>query len=792
VAKDTPTADVAPMLQRKRKFPVSRRAFIIGGAATVGLAIGYVVWPRSYPLNLPLREDERLINGWVKIGTDGRVVVIVPQAEMGQGVYTALPQVLADELGAAWQSVSVEPAPWHPLYANTGVLGEVVGDLPPQLQGIATWAGSEVIKRMNLHLTGGSTSVRGYAQKMREAGAVARALLCKAAAREWKVEWTECTTQGGQVIHGDKTLSFAELAAKAADETPPSDLVFRPAAERTLVGRSIPRLDVPSKVDGTAQFGSDIRLPKMAYAAIVAAPFAVTGGVTIDRKQPKLGEGVFGVIDRPGWVAVVADRYWLAKQTIDALDVKITARFSDDVESDWLDRRILAELRAKPGHIYELDGSFEGKFGDPKAVTAATYEVPYLAHACLEPMTATARVNDDGTVEIWAPTQSITLVAWRVAAALGIEARMVKVYPTLLGGGFGRKAEADACVQAAEIAKEARRPVQLIWSREEDFAQDKYRPAAAARMRATVGADGLIDAWDCKLVGQSVTGSFGGRNMPDQARSEPDHSSVQGAVDLPYALPNRHVAHVLMNLPVPVGYWRAVGHSYTGFFIESFIDEVAVAANQDPLAFRLKHLAQSPRHAAVLKRAADRAGPAPAGRGRGYAMHESFGSIAAIAMDVALEPGGQIAVRSVVCAIDCGPVVHPDIVVAQMESGVIDGLSAALYGRVDFKGGLPVQRNFDAYKLMSLAESPEIVVDLVASEGPMGGVGEVGLPPAAAALTNAIFNLTGTRVRKLPVQGQALALGTAEQPQRDASYLLEPAGAAPGAPAPEGAEALAP
>ncbi len=719
---------------------VSRRTLLIGGGAAVGLVVGYAVWPRHRALNWAAGKDETLINGWVKIGTDGRVTVAVPQAEMGQGVYTSLPQILADELGADWKTVAVEPAPLHPIYANKGMTLDAVKAMPAALQGIGGWAMRELVERFDIQMTGGSTSIRGFHDTVRLAGASAREMLCRAAAREWDADWRDCKAEGGFVVWQARRARFAELAGKAAAEDAPSSPELRAVASRTLMGKNVPRLDVPGKTDGSARFGADVRLPGMRYAA-------VRSGAAGDPKllAATAPAGV-AMVKGPTWVAVVADGWWAAKTGLD----QVTAGFAGAEKSPgpWME----AELRG----ALSRTGTEVASHGDSEVTgrtVTADYSVPFLAHACMEPMNATARVAN-GRAEIWAPTQSTTVVVWAVAKALGIDESAVTCHPTLLGGGFGRKAEADACVQAALIAQAVKAPVQLIWSREEDMAQDRFRPAAAARMTATLGPDKHIAAWRSRVAVPDVMSSFSARNLPAIAgKPKASAEGVDGTQALPYDLPGFSAEHVLVDLPVPLGFWRSVGHSFSGFFVESFVDEMAHAAGADPGAFRLAMLKNAPRHAAVVQAVLNASGPLGSdgpGAARGMALVESFGSIVAQVAEVRIE-GTEIKVTSVWTAIDCGPVVNPAIVRSQIEGGIVYGLTAALKGQVTFEGGKAVQQNFDSYPLLTLAETPEFETIIMASSAPLGGVGEPGTPPIAPAVANAVYAATGRRLRDLPL-----------------------------------------
>jgi len=744
------------MASKLRLPHVSRRKLLVGAGVGAGLVVGYLAWPRNRALNWTARPGETVVNGWLKIDTSGRVIVAVPQAEMGQGVYTALPQLVADEVGADWRTVGVEPAPLHPVYANTFFAEQGSKALPSLVQGMARWALTEVVRRYSIQLTGGSTSVMAYHDTLRLAGASARTLLCKAAARRWDVDWEECDTANGFVEHRGKRVRFADII----DEVDPEDAPEEPKLRATprLIGRSVPRIDVPAKVDGSARFGLDVRLPGMVYAAVRAGPIDGAKLASVDAAAARRQPGVLDVVEGPTWVAVVADRWWAARSALDA----VTARFEASeatASSPAIDKALRAALAADDLEpVADEGGAAEALRTGP--VVQATYGVPFLAHACLEPMNATVRLTEDGA-EVWAPTQSATLVNWRVADALGLAEDRVTVFPTLVGGGFGRKAETDVCVQAALVARAVKRPVQLIWTREEDTLQDKFRPAARARMRGKLGPDKRVAAWEARIAVPNVGSSFMSRNVPALGGNEDSANAqaLEGAVHMPYDLGAVRVEHAPVVTPVPLGFWRSVGHSYTAFFVESFVDELAHASGVDPLTFRLRMLAKSPRHAEVLRRAAAEAGfmgLSEDGSAQGLALHESFGSIVAQVAEVAIKDG-QIEVRRVTCAVDCGRVVNPDIVRQQMEGGIVYGLSAALHEAVTFAGGMAEQTNFDAFPLLTMAEAPEIDVHIIDSIEPPGGVGEPGVPPIAPALANAVFAATGVRVRELPFAGKALA-----------------------------------
>ncbi len=740
---------------------VTRRNLLIAAGVGGGLAIGWAVWPRRYGLNWTAGEGEHVINAFIKIGVDGRVTVAVPQAEMGQGIWSGLAQIVADELGADWRAVGVEPAPLGPDYANRGAMIDQVAQMSETMRGIATWAGGRLVEYFDLQMTGGSTSVRGFEAPLRHAGAAAREMLCRVAARRWDVDWEACDTRDGFVVHKANRLAFADLASDARIEDAPSEPRLR--VTPLLSGKPLLRLDIPSKTDGSARFGADVRLPGMMYAAIRQGPIGATRK-SIDTSSLPAGARLVAAAD---FVAVVADGWYAAKTALDT--VKTSYAAATNPAGPWLEAGIKAALDApgkqvrddgNVGRVFESGGDIAGAASGGKIAGAASggyiiadYTLPFLAHACLEPMTATARF-EAGKCEVWVPTQSATLANWAVARALDIAQTDVTIFPTLLGGGFGRKVETDAAVQAAIIAKAVARPVQLIWSREEDFAHDMWRPAVAARLRGAADASG-VTAWDAIIAAPDIGASFMGRNIPALASSpSASASAIEGSVYLPYAIDNIRVVHALADGTVPLGFWRSVGHSFSGFITESFVDELAAAAKVDPGAFRLAMLKDKPRHAAVLRAVLKAGGPlgqiAP-GVGRGVAMVESFGTIVAQVAEVELVEGEPPRVTNVWAAVDCGRVINPDSVRAQIESGIIFGLTAALHGRVDFANGEARQSNFDSYPLLSMAEAPRIAVMLIASNQAPGGVGEPGTPPIAAAVANAIFAAGGGRRRDLPL-----------------------------------------
>ena len=740
------------------RLAVTRRTLLVAAVAGGGLAIGWAVWPRAQTRGWALAAGETPLNAHVKIGADGRVVVAVAQAEMGQGIWSALAQIVADELGADWRAVGVEPAPLGPDYANPGLALGAAAGLSEPMRSVVMAAGVRVARYFNFQITGGSNSVRAWEMPLRTAAAAARQMLIEAAARRWAVDAAQIDTAGGFVVYKANRLPFHALVGEVDPADAPADPVLRLA--RRLAGQSVLRLDIPAKVDGSARFGIDVRLPGLAYAAIDQGPI---GARVASHTAPPLPKGV-QVVAQPGFMACVADSWFAAHKALQSLRINWAA--GESPPGPWLEAAVRGALAAdgQPFGPTGTVGTAVREAGDVAAALAGTgvitaeYALPFLAHACLEPMTATARVAD-GRAEIWAPTQSATLAARAVAQALDIDADDVVVHPTLLGGGFGRKVEGDACAQAALIARAAGRPVQLIWSREEDMAHDMFRPAVAARLHGQAGANG-ITGWNAAIAVPDVGAAFAGRNLGSFAgRPSAGAGAIEGAVHLPYAIPNIRVQHCLADCTAPLGFWRSVGHSFTGFIVESFVDELAGRAAVDPGTFRLAMLKDQPRAAAVLAAVLEMGGPlgrdAEPGPGgaivaRGVALVESFGSIVAQIAEVAATPGQRPRVTRVWAAVDCGRVINPDTVTSQIEGGIVYGLSAALFGRISFAGGRVEQDNFHAYPLVTMADCPQIDVRIIPSDAEPGGIGEPGTPPIAPAVANALFAATGKRWRTLP------------------------------------------
>ncbi len=722
---------------------ISRRGFIVGGAlAGGGLVLGYALRPFS---NLPAARalvggDGALLTTWVKIAPDNTVTVFVPHAEMGQGVQTALPMMLAEELDADWTLVRMEQAPADPAFANAGLArGYLRGDasIPALLAGPSDFAFRKIAEFMNLQITGGSLSVRATGvDGMRRTGAAARWMLIQAAAAEWGVPAREITAANSRLAHAgsNRSATYGELATRAADFDPPADLPLKPRAEYTIVGTSKPRFDIPAKVEGSARYGVDMRLPGLLYAAVRSCP--VFGGAVAkyDAASVSSRRGVKGVVAIPGGVAVVADNWWRAKQALEALEISwdegAGALHSSESIYAGMEQALDAGGLEKDYSFGDADKALRGAV----QIVVRSYRVPYLAHATMEPMSCTVQRAGD-KLEIWGGFQDGLGARAHAAKTAGLPFENVTLHHTARGGGFGRRGPTlNYLEQAIAIAQQVEAPVNLIWSREEDMTQDNYRQASVSRMKAGLDSNGRAIAW---------LQEFTEKHDPEDATW------------IAYGIPDRAARFVNGTDPIPFGPWRSVDNSHHGFFVESFVDELAHEAKRDPFEYRRDLLADAPRHRAVLEAAAEMSGwgtPLPKGRGRGISLKESFGTIVAQVAEVSVGVDGRARVDRVFCAADPGEVVHPDGFAAQIEGGIIYGLTAALYGEISIDKGRVVEKNFGDYPMLRLADAPAIQVRIIASGARTGGAGEPGTPPTAAALANAVFAATGTRVRSLPLR----------------------------------------
>jgi isoquinoline 1-oxidoreductase beta subunit len=755
-----------------------RRTLLLSGAAGAGaLLVGWGLLPARSRVGrsgtLPRVDGEFGLNGWIKIGADGRVLLAMNRSEMGQGVHTALAMLAAEELDVPLASVRLIPAGHDTLYGNVAMF---VGSLPfhprDSEPGAETglvksghWIVGKVARELGINATGASSSVADAWDVLRWAAATARAQLVGAASLRWRLPAADLTVKDGVVSHPSGPRAHYGELAKEAVATPAGTVRLKDRSAWKLIGRAAPRIDLPAKIDGSAVFGIDVRQPGQLFAVVRHAPVLGGSPGRIDTEAAMKRPGVLRVVrlgsygGSTGAVAVVAQSTWHAMQGAQALEVDWRAPPAGVPDSrtilDTLERTAREAARQGGGFAFHSRGDVKQADQSAARRVEAVYRAPYLAHAALEPINCTAQV-EDGRVQVWAPTQVPGMARAIAARVAGVDEEAVTVHVTYLGGGFGRRLEVDCVGQAVRVALEtAGRPVQLVWPREEDTTHDFYRPAGAAVMQASLDAEGAVTGLTITSAGDAITPRWMERGLPQLAGpvDPPDKTVSEGLFDLPYGFANQRIAHVATRSGVPVGFWRSVGHSHNAFFSECFIDELAHDARQDPLQFRLALLRGMPRHAAVLRLAAEKAGwrsPLPAGRARGLALHESFGSLVAEVVEVSLA-NGQPTVHRVVVAADIGTVVNPGIVAQQMESAVIFALSAALHGRIDIVGGAVQQSNFHDVPMVKLADSPQIETHLVASTRAPSGVGEPGTPPLAPALANALFVLTGKRQRELPL-----------------------------------------
>ena len=728
--------------------PISRRGFLkvtmtSGGALAVGFALPGC---STFKTGFDDKEQSWTPNAWLQVDRQGAVQFTLDRVEMGQGTYTGLTTLAAEELDVDPETIDVVFAPVADPYKNP---------------------------LYKLQITGGSTSMRSSWLQIREAGAGARALLVAAAARVWQVDPSNCMTRDGTVSDssGQRSLSYGQLVELAAKEKLPDPLPLKDPADFRYIGHFKHRLDAHAKVTGTAVYGIDSELPDLTYASLLRPPMVGGKIGSVDDSAARTMPGVIDIVQTRHGVAVVAEKYWQAYKARQAL--KVSWNQEDAVLKSTAD--VFAEYAKAAdkdaGSTKRDDGDYDEARQDADRQLAVTYEQPFLAHATMEPMNCTARLTEGG-MEIWAPTQAPDLGRIAAARDTGLSPDDVTVHTTFIGGGFGRRLSQDYIGEAAAICWQVKRPVKLVWSREDDMQHDVYRPAMLHRLRATL-KKGELTGWDHQITGPDLMDWYARDAAPAQYPWTPkfmwgalarigilgegliapvDTSAYEGAVEYPYAVPNVVVRHTKADAGIPVSYWRSVGHSHNAFAVETFMDEVAHGLEKDPYEFRAHLLRKDPRRLAVLQKAADMAGwgkPLPKGHAQGIAVHRSFETYVAEVVEASIE-FGEVKLHKVFCAVDCGRVVNPDIVRMQMESGIIFGLTAALYGEIDFKDGVVQQSNFQNYRMLRMDTAPRIEVSIIESEADPTGVGEPGVPPSLPALGNALFQLTGKRQRRLP------------------------------------------
>ncbi|MEJ7927406.1 molybdopterin cofactor-binding domain-containing protein [Sphingobium sp. AN641] len=743
------------------KNGVSRRALLVGGGVAGGLMVAWALWPRAYAPSLNAAPGETIFGAFLKIDRTGQIIAIVPQTEMGQGITTVLPQILADELGADWRTVAVQSAPIGPLYANSLLAREwLASDWTMLGGGLGDWAINQYATRTALMLTGSGTSVRMFREAFRDAGAAARVLLCKAAAARWDVPWESCDIQDGIITDGEKRrLRIGDVAADAPRFDLPSILPLRQGIEGRLVGRDLPRIDTPSKLDGSHNFAADVRLPDMVYASIRQGPI---GDAVLARADEPAARGVAGLLKfvrRKRWIAAVGVNWWAANKALDLADPVFTVA-GPLIDSTSIDNALEAGFASPEGRRLFRQGDLLPVF-DGATILASEYQVDAALHLNAEPVCATARVGDDGA-EIWVATQAPGLARAAVARALDISPGAVTIYPLHAGGSSGRRMEHEAAAQVAVLAREMGRPVQLLWSRLEDVVQDRPSAPAHARMAAKLGRGGTIEGWLAKVaapcaVSQSWARVAHGKPPHEaaaQAASQASRLALSGMVP-PYAIPNFAVDHYPVDVGLPIGLSRGNADVHGAFFTESFIDELAHLAGIEPMSFRIQMLGGQPRLAHCLTTAAAMGGwqGGISGSGQGIAAHMMHGSHAAVLVEAGID-NGKLAVTRIVAAVDCGDQINPDIARQQIESGLIQGLALAMGASVPYRGGLPTRAVLGRMGLPRLDSIGEVTVELIRSTAAAGDVDEIAVPPVAPAIANALFTVTGQRFRSLPLLAQ--------------------------------------
>lgn len=726
---------------------LTRRRFLQGtGLATGGLVLGCSLRPDKNSVSM---ASERSFEGatfdaWLQITPDDRILLQLDKVEMGQGTTTGFATLIAEELDVDPTAIQVRAAPVHQQFQNP------------------------------VQITGGSTSTRDAFEPLRRTGAQARERLKQVAAQRWQVAPDKLVTENGVVTNPTtgKTLRYGQLAEDAALLDAPQDIALKSPSEFRQIGRSFTRLDAQAKVRGEAEFGIDAQVPGLKTAVVVRCPHMQGKLVSFDATKSLDVPGVEDVFEISTGVAVVATSYWRARKGANALEVSWDAGDSKGVSSAFIRKEQGRLLDEENGSVVRDDGKVKKAFSQAATVIDAEYHAPYLAHATMEPMNCTV-VPGENRCDVYCGTQAPDIVQEFVAKTLGCPRDEVHIHNAFLGGGFGRRAFSDFSAEAAEVAKQTGQPTKLVWSREDDMGHDYYRPASTHRLRAALDADGNPSGWEHRMVTSAILpyvaeGSVG-TLAPEWLRGAANavgsgllnlalhymgpFTTREGAVDLPYQIENVRVEAQGWNPGIPVGFWRSVGHSHNGFVVEGFVDELAHAAGQDPATFRRALLADHPRHLGVLERVLEKAqwGNAPEGKFQGLAVHESFGSVVAQVAEISVDDN-QIQVERVTCAVNCGIAVNPDMVRAQMEGGIIFGLTAALKGEITFEDGAAQQSNFHDYPILRINEVPEISVHIVASEAPPSGVGEPGTPPIAPAVANAVFAATGQRLRELPLR----------------------------------------
>lgn len=734
---------------------ISRRDLLIGGGVGAGLIVGFALWPRVSVPGLNTAPGEHALSGFVKVGEDGHVTVVVPQVELGHGVFTAHAQIVADELGADWRTIAVETAQPGRLAANTLFAREwaagIASAAPARL--IDAWA-----ERHDFLATGGSTSIRGFEARLREAGATARALLCKAAAKRWDADWEACETHDGFVWHGDEKMRFGEVAAEAARVSVPDNIAWRTGTENRLTAQELPRLDLPAKVDGSVNYAADIRLPEMVYASIAEGPMGDVRLKGIDKAAAQRVTGVLDVVETERWVAVLATNWWAADRGLEALAAHFEIK-GDAVGDRAIERTLEAAFDPAADAAERLSelGDVGAAFRAAEVFTQS-YRIGLAPHASVETASATA-ARDGGTLQVWTATQVPGLAAKAAARALNMSVGDVVIHPMMVGGSFGARFETDIVAQAAILADRMKRPVQLIRSRNEEMRRDRFRPAAQARMAARTAPDGRIAAWYAQISTPATLHEIQARVLDGAAPHEAlaaangkaEPAAILGAIP-PYDIPIHAIDHHPASIGVPTGDWRGRAVGANCFFTECFIDEIAHMTGGDPFSMRIGMLGTNPRLAQCLTKAAATGGwlGGMPGSNQGLACCTMAGGHIAVMAEARLD-GTRVRVDKLVAVADVGRVINPGIVRAQIIGGLVFGMSAATGTPVSVRRGLAGPTRFGELRLPRMADCPKIEVELIISRDDPDGASELAVPPVAPAIANALFAATGVRYRQLPL-----------------------------------------
>jgi isoquinoline 1-oxidoreductase beta subunit len=713
------------------KTAMTRRSFLKNSSLVIAATAV------SGPLNLFNASTAKAVAGlpfkphaFLEVAADDTITVWVGQTDLGQGTHTGIPMVIADELDAAWENIQVKMA----------LAAEPFKD--PQ------W---------HAQLTGGSTSIRHRWDMLRKAGAAARQMLVEAAAQQWGISAPKCVAKAGNVIHPDgRRLTYGQLAQAAAKRPVPQDPPLKDPKDYAIIGTRRDRLEIPDKVMGKTVFGIDFSIPGMCTAVVARAPQFGASLQSYDAKAAMAVKGVIKVVPLEDRIAVCAQTTYAAMLGREALDIKWSKGSHPDLNDDAVDR-VFKEHLDKPGVVAHNTGDVKKALAEAARTVEHAYKLPYLSHAQVEPINCTAHVEKE-RCRVWIPTQMQTATQATASKLTGLPIEKVEVMTLPAGGGFGLRGEQDAVVDSVLLSKTLKRPVKVIWSREDDFANDRFRPASQCRITAGLDKDGRLVAWSHKVAAPSVMS----RLMPQYVKNGIDSDAISGVMDLPYSLPNLRVNYEMVNLPIAVGWWRSVGFSVNVFTVESFMDELAHAAGKDPVEFRLAHLEKGSRYYNLLSFLAEKGGwktPAPKGRAKGVALTSCFGSFAAHIAEVSVGKKGSIRVHKMVCALDCGTAVNPDAIRAQAEAGVVMGLSVAFHEKISFENGGVKTVNYDNYPVLSMSEVPEIEVHITKNNLKPGGIGEPVLPSIAPAVANAVFSATGVRLRELPFKRELLVNG---------------------------------